>query len=202
MDKAEVVIPLVIGDGTPTLYTNNGSRHFGDGEIKGQLGNGKWTVVYESGTSEEIKILKQKMYILEQEMLSQGKKLNILEDQTVNPYLRNAAASVLLYLYGAQPIIPTPISSRFQRMDAITAVRVKNCAYDLGYTSIKFSNIADNILGRRNNSVHPETTELLAVMVAKANAMIDAYPMTRKHLSEEVMIIEHFEEIRIFFPLV
>ena len=110
MDRAEPVIPKVIGDGTAILYANNGTRPLKEDAIKGQLGEGKWTVVCDSGADEEMRNMKQAVERL-------YKKIDILSVETVNPFLRIVAASILLYLIGKQLRDISTTSSEFMQQD-------------------------------------------------------------------------------------
>lgn len=200
-ERAESVISQVIGHDTSILYANNGNRRLEDHEIKGQLGAGKWTVVYSSGADEEMRSLRDEVEKLKQTTSGLEKKVDILQVQTVDPYLRIVAASILLFLIGEQPRTISTASSRFKRHnDPKVRSRIRTCAKAIGYLDERFKSLADGILDRRNNSVHPGDSETLTAMVAKANDMIDSYPTTRKHSKDEVMIIENFNVLKTHFP--
>lgn len=207
MDTAETVISEAIG-ASSIIHDDNGKRPLLEGQRKGQLGQCKWTVVCESELSSQTHQLREEVIKLTERMTSQGvelaslgvelashvKKFDVLEQLTITPYLRNVAATILLYLAGIQPKTYATASKRFLSMVEPHKLRVENCASSIGLTNTKFKTLADIILDRRNDIIHPTDIVVLELMVKGANDMIDAYPRMRIFLKDEVFMIENFED--------
>ena len=136
------------------------------------------------------------------ELASHVKKFDVLEQLTITPYLRNVAATILLYLAGTQPQTYITASKRFQNMVELEKLRVENCASSIGLTNTRFKILADGVLDRRNDIIYPTDIVVLESMVKDANAMIDAYPRMRKYLNDEVYVIGNFEKIQHYFPTI
>lgn len=71
-----------------------------------------------------------------------------------------------------------------------------------GYTESKFTKMADDISDRCNSATHPADIDALDIMVDTADEMIDAFPNTRKSVTDEVAIIVRYSTIKKFFPTV
>ena len=129
-----------------------------------------------------------------------GKKFQVLEDTTVVPFVKNVAAQTLLFLVGAQPKVPPPVSHRFDSMLESVKNRVSGCADKLGFTEKEFCNMAETILGRRNHTIHPESVVELAELTKQAVEMVNAFPNIVLVCRSEVTILRAYEEISLFFP--
>ena len=128
------------------------------------------------------------------------KKFKVLEDTTAAPFVENAAAQLLLFLVGAQPISPPPVSHRFESISGIVRERVSRCAKKLGLREKSFCTMADKILNRRNRTIHPECVDELAVLVKRALEMVTAFPNIELVCRSEVKILRAYEEISLCFP--
>ena len=109
------------------------------------------------------------------------------------------AAQILLYLVGAQPIVPPPVSRRFDSMEESVKKRVIRYADKLGLTETRFCNMANAILERRNHTIHPKSVDELAEVTKKAIGMVDAFPNIEFVCRDEVTILRAYVEISSFF---
>ena len=204
-ERAEVVTPAAIGN-CRKIHVNDGEHTRLDDQIKGPLGQKRWTVVYELQQTEQNQVLSSAIEVLRDEVdhlkvinSRQEQKHDVVQQQTVEPFLRNAAASILLFLDGSQPKASSP-SYRFKGQKRAAESRRLACAADIGYTDLKFTTMADGILDRRNAATHPGDVRALDAMIATANNMISAFPNVRGSIKDEVAVIEQYSTIKAHFP--
>jgi hypothetical protein len=132
MNDARSEIDSYVGSDSKVFYVHNGDLSMQMEEVRGQVGSKKWTVVFESGEAAAIKSLTETVKSLKETVDSMkaefNKKFDVVEDITVVPFVRNVVAQILLYLVGAQPKIPPPVSRRFDSMEESVKKRVIRCA--------------------------------------------------------------------------
>ena len=200
MKDARSAIDCVVRNDSKVVSVHNGEREFVLDEVRGQMGSKAWTVVFESEEGAAIKCLRDRMDRMDRKEAEYGKKFQVLEDTTVVPFVKNVAAQNLLFLVGAQPKVPPPVSHRFDSMLESVKNRVSGCADKLGFTEEKFCNMAEAILGRRNHTIHPESVVELAELTKRAVEMVNAFPNIESVCQSEVAILRAYEEISLFFP--
>ncbi len=197
MDDARSEIDSIVGNDSEVFYVHNGDRELRMEEVRGQVGSKNWTVVFESGEGAAIKSLRDAVDSMKAEYEN---KFQVVEDITVVPFVRNVAAQILLFLVGAQPKVPPPVSHWFDSMGESVKNRVIGCADTLGLPEKQFCNMAEAILERRNHTIHPESVVELAELTKQAVGMVNAFPNTELVCRSEVKILRAYGEISSFFP--
>jgi hypothetical protein len=140
-ERIETLIPTITGS-SRIIHINNGERTLRDSEIRGPLGDKKWTIVYQLEENKAIEDMKVELDKLKAKNEEQEKKNDITEKQIVKPFLMNTATSILLFLEGSQPKDLGP-SCRFNRFN--NTDRLNKCEIDIGWAHNKMKTVADDI---------------------------------------------------------
>ena len=177
-ERAESVILLAVGK-CKIIHVNNGERPLLDDQIKGPLGQKSWTVVYELQKNDAALIaLKKDMdeFKSRQDEVNsrQEQKNDVVQKQTVEPFLKNVEASILRFLDGSQSKVFTPSHIFSGKKRAAQSIYV-SLLLEIGYTELYFTRMANGILDRCNLASHPADVKALDTMVDTAGEMIDAY---------------------------
>lgn len=189
------------------LYVTNGEEQLKYESVRGFVGTKNWTIIHSLEESDRIKHLEDKFNEMQGAFSKMQDEIDEMQDEiddiggiTMVPFVKNAAAQVLLRLIGEQPKLPTPVSTRFRCSTGKVKIRIESCAKELQFSSEKFIKTSDKILNRRNDTVHPANDSDLIEMVSNASRMLKKYPKLRRTCREEFEIIEEFASISTFFP--
>ena len=175
------------------LFADNGDRTFHRENVRGDVGSKEWEVVFEGPSIEE------RFAALESRFQEQNNRIQVLEGTQLVPWIRNVAATVLLFLDN-QPYPDKP-SHRFHNAGGDLLSRVNNYVNASKTWELKqFLNAADGIVTRRNTAIHPSSVGELDTLVEQAQDAITRSPAIRSSLRQEVIIIEEYSEIKKFFP--
>ena len=175
------------------LFADNGDRTFHRENVRGDVGSKEWEVVFEGPSIEE------RFAALESRFQEQNNRIQVLEGTQLVPWIRNVAATVLLFLDN-QPYPEKP-SHRFHNAGGDLLSRINNYVNASDTWEIhKFLQAADGIITHRNTAIHPSSVNELDALVEQAQDAISRSPAIRPTLRQEVIIIEVYSEIKKFFP--
>ena len=188
-----VAVSSVIGRADDVLFANNGDRTFHRENIRGDVGINEWEVVFEGPSIEE------RFAALESRLQEQNNRIGVLEGTQLLPWIRNVAATVLLFLDN-QPYPDKP-SRRFHNARGDLLSRLKNYVNASATWELDtFLQAADAIVTRRNIAIHPSSVDELDALVEQAQDAISRSPTIRSTLRQEIIVIEEYNEIKKFFP--
>ena len=153
-------------------------------------------IIHSLEESHRIKYLEDKFNEMQWAFSKMQDEIDDIGGITMFPFVKNAAAQVLLHLIGEQPELPTPVSTS----TGDVKIRIESCAKELRFSFKTFIKTSDKILNRRNDTVHPGNDSDLVEMVSNASRMLKKYPKLRRTCREEFEIIEEFESVSTFFP--
>ena len=194
-------VSSVVGIATSeVLFADNGERTFHRESVRGDIGCKKWEVVVE-GPSLEERVSALEFQIQEQKTHNkmQDNRIGVLEEIQLVPWLRNVAATVLLFL-DDQPYTDTT-SHRFRHAKGDLRYRITEYVNASGTWSLdKFQYAADGIITRRNAAIHPSSVGELDDLVEQALDAMARSPAVASTIRQEAIILREYSEIKKFFP--